>query len=288
MKKKIVTIAGALLLHLLLTGSSMADSVQQASITLIIDDMGNSLDMGMRAIKLPGPVTYAILPYSPHSENLAKAAHANNKEVMLHMPMANIDGRPLGPGALTGNLDRATFKMTFEKAIRAIPYLQGVNNHMGSRLTQYPEQMAWIMETLNQHSLYFVDSRTSHASVAGNIARRDEIPNLDRDVFLDHDPDPQAIDEQFKRLLQLAKLQGSAVAIGHPYPSTLGYLENVIPKLDAMGFRLVSPKGLLVLRRAASMKRQQTEESPRLLTAMPNPGQCVITEQLERRRVTCS
>ncbi len=276
-----------LLISALLARGTAADSVEQATITLIIDDMGNNLSMGMRAIALPGPVTYAILPHSPYSEKLAIAAHINHKEVMLHMPMDNLEGRPLGPGALTRNLSHADFQATLERAIRSIPYLQGVNNHMGSRLTQYPQQMAWLMTTLKEHSLYFVDSRTSRASIAGITAQRSNIPNLDRDVFLDHDPRPQAIDAQFKRLLRKAKRQGSAVAIGHPYPSTLGYLENVIPKLDSMGVRLVSPAGLLVVRKSASLKPQAPDDSSPTITAMATATQCLITEQLDRQLVNC-
>lgn len=282
----------ALILPLLQGRTSLADSIDQAAITLIIDDVGNNLHSGRRAIALPGPVTYAILPNSPYSEQLAREAHRNRKEVMLHMPMDNISNRALGPSALTERMDYVRFKNTLEQAIRSIPYLKGINNHMGSRLTQRREAMNWVMETLDRHSLYFVDSRTSHASIAAQVAGEKQIPHLARDVFLDHDPRPQAIDLQFKRLIRLARRQGSAVAIGHPYPSTLGYLENVIPKLDAMGIRLVSPNGLLILRHTASQKSQQPTGKPRMFTAMTDrrsdPTQCEITEQLTQRLVTCS
>ena len=267
---------------------SAADSIEPAAITIIIDDLGYNLNQGMRAVALPGPVTFAVLPYSPHSKKLAEAAHNRDKEVMLHMPMDNGSGLSPGPGVLTAKQDQTTFRQQLEQAIQAIPHLQGINNHMGSSLTQNTQRMKWVMASLKNRSLYFVDSRTTALSVAGATARRQHIPSLERDVFLDHDPTPAAIDKQFKRLIKLAKKQGSAVAIGHPYPSTLGYLENVIPKLDAMGIFLVSPSGLLMLKQAETRNTETHSDKALVIAALPtNRSHCTITEQLERRIVTC-
>ena len=266
--------------------SATANSVKQAAITIIIDDLGNSLPLGMRAIKLPGPVTFAVLPHSRYSAKLATAAHQHGKEVMLHMPMDNTHGRPIGPGGLTANLDHNSFDSHLNLAINSIPYIQGVNNHMGSRLTQDSVKMNWVMTTLKKYPLYFVDSRTSAGSVAGSIAAGNNIPSLDRDVFLDHDPSPHAIAHQFKRLIEIARKNGTAIAIGHPYLSTLGYLENVLPKLDSMGIKLVSPSGLLLMKK----ERIIEDNLPKTTTAsLPkNKGRCRMIEQVDVTRVSCS
>ncbi len=267
---------------------AIADSTEQAAVTIIIDDLGYNLHQGLRAVALPGPVTFAVLPFSPHSKNLAQIAHERGKEVMLHMPMDNDHGPSPGPGMLTATQDHNLFQQQLEQAIQAVPHLQGINNHMGSSLTQNARRMRWVMESIKDHSLYFIDSRTSPLSVAGATARHQQIPSLDRDVFLDHDPAPAAIDKQFKRLISLAKKQGSAVAIGHPYPSTLGYLENVIPKLDAMGIRLVSPSGLLMLNQAKTRRTEPKFDKPFVTASLPaNHSHCAITEQLAQRIVTC-
>ncbi len=274
-----------LLLALTPVGVS-ADSVKQAAITIIIDDLGNNLPAGMRAIRLPGPITYAILPHGPYSAQLATAAHNSGKEVMLHMPMDNNQGHPIGPGGLTVNLDHNSFEHRVNRAINSVPYIKGVNNHMGSRLTRDPVKMNWLMAMLKKYPLYFVDSRTSSDSVAGYIANGNNIPNLDRDVFLDHDTDPEAIAFQFKRLLELARKQGAAVAIGHPYPSTLGYLENVLPKLDAMGISLVSPSGLLLMK---NRKLIPDRLASKITASVPTiVEQCRIIEQVDVTRVNCS
>lgn len=284
-------------LALFAPAGALADSIEQASITIIIDDLGNNLRDGQRALALPGPVTYAILPFLPHSRKLAEQAHRQGKEVMLHMPMDNSHDRPIGPGGLTLKQGRQDYQARFQRAIAATPHIKGINNHMGSRLTTNPERMQWLMQTLKEYPLYFVDSRTSAASVAATAAADNQIPNLERDIFLDHEPNVDFIDRQFKKLIKVARKKGSAVAIGHPYPSTLGYLENVLPKLDAMGIRLVTPSGLIALRSPPSPEKNATqvassrETTPKALLANAPPekaNRCQITELAEFTRVKCS
>lgn len=284
-----------LLVSLLMPGWALADSIEQVSITIIIDDLGNNLKDGQRALALPGPVTYAVLPFRPHSRKLAEQAHQQGKEVMLHMPMGNSHDRPLGPGGLTVSQNRELYEQRFHRAIAATPHISGVNNHMGSRLTANSERMQWLMETLKDYPLYFVDSRTSASSVAATTASNNHIPTLERDIFLDHDPNVAFIDKQFKKLIKVARKKGNAVAIGHPYPSTLGYLENVLPRLDAMGIRLVSPSGLIALKRppapieAVAETVSPTEPEILLAKAPPKSGnRCRITELKDVTRVNCS
>jgi hypothetical protein len=40
--------------------------------------------------------------------------------------------------------------------------------------------------------------------------------------------------------MQLARRNGIAVGIGHPYPATLTYLERTLPKLAEEGIQLIS------------------------------------------------
>lgn len=285
----------ALLTALLLPGWALADS-EQVSITIIIDDLGNNLQDGQRALALPGPVTYAVLPFRPHSIKLAEQAYQQGKEVMLHMPMDNSHDRPLGPGGLTVSLNREHYEQRFHRAIAATPHISGVNNHMGSRLTANSERMQWLMETLKDYPLYFVDSRTSASSVAAITASKNRIPTLERDIFLDHEPTVAFIDKQFKKLIKVARQKGSAVAIGHPYPSTLGYLENVLPRLDAMGIRLVSPSGLIALKSPSATPNALAEtltptHEPEILlakTPLLSGNRCRITELQNVTRVNCS
>jgi len=218
----------------------------QSMITIIIDDLGINRAMSQRALSLSGDLTYAILPHSPHGRELAQLAHEQNKEVILHLPMEPIDQRPVDKGALTAQQTQQEFLHTLRDDLQRIPHIQGVNNHMGSLLTQNPKKMQWLMQELAQHQqLYFIDSRTTPKSVGYRQAMKQGLPSLRRNIFLDNDNDIAAINRQFIKLLNIARRYGSAVAIGHPYPETLTYLENMLPALPLLGIKLLPASQLI-------------------------------------------
>ncbi len=225
---------------LIFLAPAVAAAAGRPVISIILDDMGKTLDSGRRVIALPGPVACAFLPRAAHSRELAGAAHAAGKEVMLHLPMDSVDGRPLDAGAVTLDMTRAEFAKVVESNLAALPYVRGVNNHMGSLLTRHPGHMLWLMQELRRHApMFFVDSRTTVATVARQVAEENGVPSTQRNVFLDNTLDMAALDRQFDRLLSLARKHGSAVAIGHPYPQTLALLERRLPGLRREGIELV-------------------------------------------------
>ncbi|HGX93921.1 MAG TPA: divergent polysaccharide deacetylase family protein [Candidatus Tenderia sp.] len=217
-----------------------AHATEVARIAIIIDDLGDQWRAGSRAINLPGSMTYAFLPHTPHAVELANKAHDQGKEVMLHLPMQSMDAKSLGPGGLTLDMSKALFVRAVRDDISAIPHVRGINNHMGSLLTRHPGHMQWLMEEINHHGdLFFIDSRTTHHTVAEQVARENHVPVQRRDVFLDDDPSPEAIAFQFHRLLKKARHEGMAIGIGHPYDTTLSLLEQVLPQLEEKGIKLV-------------------------------------------------
>lgn len=219
-------------------------------ISIIIDDLGDLHQNGVRTIQLPGQITCAFIPHTPYSKPLARAAHRQGKEVMIHMPMESQDDRKLGAGGLRLEMTKQEFKRTLLDGIISIPYARGLNNHMGSLLTRHPGHMQWLMETLGESGpLFFIDSRTSPQSVALQLARENSIPSRQRDIFLDDDPAPAAVARQFTLLIKQARKRGSAIAIGHPYNSTLNLLEQQLPRLEAEGLKLVPVSDLLHTRK---------------------------------------
>lgn len=220
---------------LLLTGTP---AYSQGTAVLIIDDMGNGWELGHRALQLPGKINYAFLPHTPNSRQLAELANQRGQEVILHLPMSNLNDAATGPGKLSPIMDRQQFTRTLENNLQSLPHVRGVNNHMGSLLTQLHQPMQWLMQSLKQHKLYFIDSRTSPRTVAERTARNTHLPTLRRDVFLDNDLDKSAIEKNIRRWLHLAQTRGLAVAIGHPHPQTLQVLETVLPQLEARNIRL--------------------------------------------------
>ncbi len=208
-------------------------------IAIIIDDIGNQEALDMRAANLPGAVTLAVLPHTPYSKSVAQFAYEQSKDVMLHAPMESKHHRRLGEGALTQNLSKEEFELVLQDSINSIPHVIGVNNHMGSLLTQNDEAMNWVMQVVQKNNLFFVDSRTTPNSVAGQLARQYSIPTLSRHVFLDNEQTQEYVDQAFQKTLKISRKTGFALAIGHPYPSTVSYLEKAIPKLAEQGYQLV-------------------------------------------------
>jgi polysaccharide deacetylase 2 family uncharacterized protein YibQ len=247
---RILTTLWALLLVCVTPTAGFADppaaSAPRYSIALIIDDLGNQRLPGESVIDLPGPVACAFLPDARHTPSLASQAHARNKEVMLHLPMQAASHGPAMPGELRLDMGRRAFMDTLRAGIEAVPHLSGINNHRGSLLTRHPGHMAWLMEVIRERgSLFFVDSRTTAATVAQQLAGEFGVPNIERKVFLDNERDSRAIAAQFRRLLDIARRDGTALGIGHPYPETLALLRHELARLDRYNIELV-PVGSLI------------------------------------------
>ena len=239
------TLIVALLLQLASPQSFAAD---HNYIAIIIDDIGHNLRAGKRAIDIQAHLTFAVIPETQHALRLASYAHNTGKEVMIHLPMENTMSQPLGSLALTSGLSEQGIAMVLDQAVRLVPFASGINNHMGSALTQEPQPMVWLMRAAKHHKLFFVDSRTTHKTVASDIALQENIRTASRDVFLDNDKSLFGIDKEFRQLLTLAKQRKTAIAIGHPYPLTLRYLELAIPMLKREGVQLISVSEMLKIR----------------------------------------
>jgi len=217
-------------------------------IALIIDDLGNQSHLGMRAIMLPGPVACAFLPYGPFTNALARQAHGYHKEVMLHLPMQAVDheNKRVEKGTLTLDMTEQQFMEATAHGIAAVPHVTGLNNHKGSLLTRHPGNMAWLMQAINKHGeLFFVDSRTTTETVARQLAVEYGVPNSSRNVFLDNDPSPEAVRAQFRKLVAIAKRDGSALGIGHPLTGTLDVLAEELKNLQQHGVQLLPVSRLI-------------------------------------------
>jgi polysaccharide deacetylase 2 family uncharacterized protein YibQ len=211
-------------------------------VSIVIDDLGHNPREDRRAIALPAAVAVAILPHTDRSVALAEEARRAGKEVLLHLPMDPEDDTHAhaGPGRIESHMSAPEVAAMFGYDLQTVPHAVGVNNHMGSRITQNVASMKALMRAIRARgNLFFLDSLTSPNSVAARIAQENGIPTLRRDVFLDNDRSEQAVSDSLQRLEKLAATQGRAVAIGHPYPETLTALERWLPQARARGIRVV-------------------------------------------------
>lgn len=229
-------------------------------IALVIDDVGMNLKQSNIAIhELPPEVTLAFLPYAEKVEDLSKQAREKGHEILIHAPMEALDSnRDLGPMALREHMDFATFDKEFEKMANSFEGYIGVNNHMGSRLTQNPEAMGYLMDQLKKRDLFFLDSRTIHLSVAGDIAESYGVPYTERDIFIDHHDRQSFVAKALRMLERKARHDGTAVAIGHPKDGTMKTLKRWIPTLEDKGIELVPLSELIKYPEEKVVKEKDT------------------------------
>ncbi len=216
----------------------------KTKIAIVIDDIGyRSTDKS--ALALPQQITFSVLPHTPFGRELAEQGNLQNREILLHVPMESINHRLLGPGALTANMDEASVRKALAASIADIPHVIGINNHMGSKLTQMSEPMSWTMSFLKANNLFFLDSRTSKYSQAEYMAQQAGIPSLHRHVFLDNQLNEPYIEQQFNKLINISKRDGAVIAIAHPHPATIKVLQRMLPTLHNNNIELVAISTLL-------------------------------------------
>lgn len=240
-------------------------AIAQPRIAIIIDDLGYQRTLGERAIALDPAITLAVIPRSPHAGRLARKATREGREVMIHLPMSASFSSLLDPGGIQPGMAPEEIAAVVREAFELVPGARGLNNHMGSEITADAESMHWLMHELASHQVFFIDSRTTADSVAESTAVKHGLPTAGRDVFLDNEREVLDINTQFNTLLRIARSRGHAIAIGHPYPETLAYLENIIPLLAEAGFKLVPVSELLPktpLHSAGKPEREEVEKEP--------------------------
>nr|WP_244968503.1 divergent polysaccharide deacetylase family protein [Rosenbergiella australiborealis] len=206
-------------------------STQAGQLALVIDDFGYRPVEEHKVIALPNTISIAVLPDAPYSRTMATLAHQAGHEVLIHLPMAPMSKQPLEINTLTPEMSQTQVQSIIEHAIRQVPYAVGLNNHMGSRMTSSLPAMQKVMNVLNHHQLYFLDSVTIGNTQAVNAARGTSVEVLKRNVFLDDTQDEADIRYQFQRAIKLAQRNGSAIAIGHPHPTTVKVLQQLLTTL---------------------------------------------------------
>jgi len=222
-------------------------SAGNARIAIVIDDLGNDRGALERIAAWRYAVAGAVLPGLADSAAAARHLARSGKEVLLHLPMEP-DGYPgvkPGPGVVLRSDSDERIAQIVAEDLESVPGAVGVNNHMGSAATADPRVMRAVVRVLADRGLFLLDSRTTEASVARRVAEEISLPAVSRRVFLDSVPSAAAIDRSFRELLERARKDGTAIAIGHPYPETMAMLERELPKLEEKGVTLVRVKTLL-------------------------------------------
>ncbi|HXC57247.1 MAG TPA: divergent polysaccharide deacetylase family protein [Rhizomicrobium sp.] len=213
--------------------------VRNPKVAIVIDDLGADLARTDRALALPRPVTLSFLPYAEATTFLAAEALRGGHEILVHMPMEAEGDHDLGPFALTTGLAPDEIRRRLVDALGRVPGAVGINNHMGSRFTADRGALIPVAEELAARHLLFFDSRTTPATEVVPVAHAFGVASAGRDVFLDDEQTADAVGAQLMELEARARVQGVAIAIGHPHDVTLAALAVWTAQAGAHGFVLV-------------------------------------------------
>jgi len=209
-------------------------------LAIILDDFGSDRAAAESVFAMPYPLTISVLPNHEHSKEIADEALRRGYQVMLHLPMQSIANESPEKEELRPGMSGAQVQAMLGEMVESVPNAVGVNNHQGSQATSDPTLMNELMPALRNSNLFYVDSRTTAATVAYDTAQRDGVPTAFRNVpFLDDVQDAGAIRKQLQLALRGAKEKKAAVAIGHPHAATLVALRDFLPTVRANGVRLV-------------------------------------------------
>jgi polysaccharide deacetylase 2 family uncharacterized protein YibQ len=219
----------------------------RARVAIVIDDLGDDKNIAMGFLRLDVPLSFSVFPFGRYSKDIAVEAGKKGKEVLLHLPMEPKD-YPIqdpGKGRLLTTMGKGRLLAQLDEDLSAVPHIKGVNNHMGSKFTENPELMRYVLEVIQERGLFFLDSRTTPRTVGLRIARELGVKTGQRHVFLDNERDISKIKVKISELVELSLKNGGAVGIGHPYPETKRAIREALPSLRERGVQLVPVSALM-------------------------------------------
>jgi len=223
------------------TAKKVLPSGNIQKIAIIVDDIGYDLSLVNELLKIDIPLTFAILPFCPHSVESARRIHKAGKEILLHIPMEPLDypEKNPGKGVLLVRMNEEELRQSLEEELSAVPHVSGANNHMGSKFMRHREKLAVVFRTLKGKGLFFVDSLTTGNSAGRAMAREIGLPFASRDIFIDNSRDSGKTNGDLLKLIKEKGRGKKLVVIGHPYPETIAAIKESVRRFRAEGIKIV-------------------------------------------------
>jgi uncharacterized protein len=220
-------------------GTTLSPPGGPPRLAIIVDDLGVDRGAAEALLALPFPLTVSVIPHLPHSSEIAEEAFRRGDQVLLHLPMEAESETRHESVELRVGMSSQQVESALSGMLDTVPHAVGVNNHQGSRATADATLMLELMPALRQRRLFFIDSRTTTATVAYDVAENSGVRAASRKVFLDDTPTKEAVSAQLRQAARDATRNGFAIAIGHPHPATMAALGSMLPELESRGIRLV-------------------------------------------------
>ena len=210
-------------------------------IAIVIDDMGINRKRTLDIISINAPLTSSFLTYGNDLLGLVAKAQASGHEIMIHAPMEPKKANNLAPDTLKTDMSKTQIDDLFRQMLQRFDNVKvnGINNHMGSKFTEDAEKLGYVMNILKQRNMFFLDSKTSASSKGKDLAIKNDIEFVERDVFLDNKNDYDYILKQLQKTEDIAIKKGFAVAICHPKSQTYLALKDWVESLNGKQLKLV-------------------------------------------------
>ncbi len=213
----------------------------QPKLSIIIDDVCRASEVDLIK-QIPYKITPSFFPPTQRLPDTPLLA-MEFEFYMVHLPL-QAQSKFVRPQPNTLNIGDSQSKIykTITEIKQDFPDANYINNHTGSAYTAHYDSMFKLFKALYNSDLNFVDSRTIGNSKAKEISEVFKTEFLERQVFLDNKQDKDYIIGQLLKAVKIAKIQGYAIAIGHPKTLTLEVLRDSSDLLD--GVELVYVKDL--------------------------------------------
>ena len=233
-----------LVCFLLLCGCRSVEPVQSAvprekQLFVVIDDAGLALEETEQYLEIPVPMTIAVLPHLRHTARVCDAiARHDDKEIILHQPMEAYDAsKRTGKGAILSSTHPSQVKAILDWNLSSVRGAVGMNNHMGSRITENEALMREVLQYCRQNGLFFLDSKTAYNSVVPRIASEVHLHLEQRDSFLDIQRDREYVRRMWSQAVAKARENGYVVVIGHAWsPETAAAIRDSYATLLNQGY----------------------------------------------------
>lgn len=208
-------IVSLILMHLF-CGLAFAKQ-RQKQIFLVIDDAGLALAETQQFLDIPVPMTIAVLPHQKQTREVCAAiSRSKDKEIILHQPMEAYDKtKNPGKGAIFSTTRPADVSAILAQNLNSVRGAVGINNHMGSRVTENQELIRQVLKYCKANGLFFLDSKTAYNSQVPRIALQEHMHMEERHIFLDIQHDRDYIRKMWSSSVAHAREDGYTIVIGH-------------------------------------------------------------------------
>ena len=192
-------------------------------LAIIMDDISTNAQAS-ELKKLSIKVTPSIFP--PEKQHPKSAWLAKEFSVyMVHLPLQALNYTNEKANTLHTGDSKEKISQHIKDIKKDFKDVKYINNHTGSGFTSDFKSTLALLDELKNSEIYFIDSLTTNKSTVLDASKKLGLKYAYRDVFLDNEQNVSKILKMINNAVAVAKKDGVAIAICHPYKSTFEALK---------------------------------------------------------------